>query len=344
MKSDGGLWCRTSPTTWGPGAIAARSLSINLSLPLAAALLIAFSAGPAGAQGPSPSSAPRPVAPAATPSVELPVAEVPNGEEVPAAAPDSSFDPSADSSSDTTSEVEGIEEGEATGEATGEASSNGSDVAERMAELERRLEATQELVTRQRPLVTVGGYVDVGLLRRRGDGTGIYQDVGPNRRATFRSTPTTTAGCSWATCWPRRSTAAASRPISGNLPGVDRFDSVHSRGAPGFIVNEVNLTLERRPRRQRARHGQHQLHAALGDRLPPRRRLRGRPGAAGMDARRAPAHVDLRRQDRLGAGHRVPRAQGEPALRHHAVAHRPLHDRDAARDQGPQQAGRRTTG
>ena len=32
------------------------------------------------------------------------------------------------------------------------------------------------------------------------------------------------------------------------------------------------------------------------------------------------AHVDLRRQDRLGAGHRVPRAQGQPALRHHAVA------------------------
>jgi hypothetical protein len=29
----------------------------------------------------------------------------------------------------------------------------------------------------------------------------------------------------------------------GNLPGVDRYDSVHSGGAPGFILNELNLTL-----------------------------------------------------------------------------------------------------
>ena len=28
-----------------------------------------------------------------------------------------------------------------------------------------------------------------------------------------------------------------------NLPGVSRNDTIHSLGAPGFIVNEVNLTL-----------------------------------------------------------------------------------------------------
>ena len=53
------------------------------------------------------------------------------------------------------------------------------------------------------------------------------------------------------------------------------------------------------------------------------------------------ADVDLRRQVRLGHRHRVPRAQGQPALRHHAVADCALHDRHADGHQGPQQVRRR---
>ena len=33
----------------------------------------------------------------------------------------------------------------------------------------------------------------------------------------------------------------------GDAPGVDRYDGINSRGAPGFIVNEVNLRLRATP-------------------------------------------------------------------------------------------------
>ena len=32
----------------------------------------------------------------------------------------------------------------------------------------------------------------------------------------------------------------------GPAPGVTRYDSINSRGAPGFIANEVNLRCARR--------------------------------------------------------------------------------------------------
>src|SRR5207344_2468555 len=165
-------------------------------------------------------------------NVELPVDEVPNGE-------DQAVDSASDASSDATSDVEGTEQGDA----TGEASSDGADVAERMAELERRLEATQELVTRQRPLVTVGGYIDAGFFATQGDGTGIYQDVGPRSTRYF---PQYFDHYSWVFLGDLLAPAINSRGEAadlGNLPNVDRFDSVHSGGAPGFILNEVNLTL-----------------------------------------------------------------------------------------------------
>ena len=127
----------------------------------------------------------------------------------------------------------------------------------------------------------------------------------------------------------------------GDAPGVDRFDSINSRGAPGFIVNEVNLTPALGADADRARHRQHQLHAAHGEQLQPRRRLRRGHRAAGVAADGIAAHVDLRRQDRFGAGHRVPRSQGRQALRHHAVAHRALHDRHGAGAQGAHQVRRR---
>ena len=97
---------------------------------------------------------------------------------------------------------------------------------------------------------------------------------------------------------------------------------------------------QRRRGRQRARDGELGLHAALGHELLPRRRLRGRPRAARVDAGLAP-HVDLRRQDGVGDRPRVPLAQGAQSLRRHAVAHRALHDGHAARREVPQQARRR---
>ena len=62
--------------------------------------------------------------------------------------------------------------------------------------------------------------------------------------ATFNSPNTrATRGRSSATSSPRRSTLAARSRTLGDAPGLTtpRFDSVDSDGAPGFILNEVNL-------------------------------------------------------------------------------------------------------
>ena len=152
-----------------------------------------------------------------------------------------------------------------------------------------------------------------------------------------RSTRAATAGCSWATCWRRRSTRAARPRTSAIRRASNRYDSINSNGAPGFIVNEVNLTLTRRAGRERR-------SATAASTSCPRTGNDFRLGDV-FDVDIAPlewllgaraADVDLRRQVRPGVRHRVPRAQGEPALRHHAVADRALHDRHAAGHQGAQ--------
>jgi len=195
-------------------------------------LLIALSASPARAQGPAPALHPAsPVAapgsparttPPAAATEDLPVDEVPNGEDEPGAQP---------AAPEPAPRVEGTE-----GDAP-------PDVGERMTALERSLQATQELVARLRPLVNVGGYIDTGFFVAAGDGTGIVQDLGPRSQRLF---PQYADHYGWVFLGDLLAPAINSRGEAadlGNLPGVDRYDSVHSGGAPGFILNEVNLTL-----------------------------------------------------------------------------------------------------
>ena len=118
---------------------------------------------------------------------------------------------------------------------------SGDSVEQRLADLEQRLADMQTLATRRRPLVTVGGYVDFGFFAPSGDGSGVVQDLGPNR-----AFPGEANRYSWVFLGDLLAPAVNSRgePADlGNLPGVDRYDTIHSLGAPGFIVNEVNLTL-----------------------------------------------------------------------------------------------------
>ena len=141
----------------------------------------------------------------------------------------------------------------------------------------------------RKPPLTLSGYADVGFFVPQGDGSGFVQDVGPPRCAHFPAVrrplrlgvPGRHPGAA-------RSTRAASRPISATRPGVDRQDLIDSNGAPGFIVNEVNLTLNARARLQRrsARPASISCPAPgtdfrLGD------VVRGRPGVAGMAGRPA---------------------------------------------------------
>src|SRR5262249_39743708 len=107
-----------------------------------------------------------PAPPAAAP--ELPVDEVPNGEPEPALPVDAarSRDPApapapptppaapAVQGAEGTEEIEGVDIASPAGETR--------DLRDRMDQLEHQLATTQETVVRQRPFVTVGGYVDAG--------------------------------------------------------------------------------------------------------------------------------------------------------------------------------------
>jgi len=116
------------------------------------------------------------------------------------------------------------------------------DLQQQMRDLEARLDETRNIATFRRPIVTVGGYVDLGFFVPQGTGVGVIQDVGPNR-----AFPQYANQYSWVFLGDLLAPAVNSRgePVSlGNLPGVNRFDSIDSTGAPSFIVNEVNLRLD----------------------------------------------------------------------------------------------------
>jgi hypothetical protein len=118
-----------------------------------------------------------------------------------------------------------------------------NDLRERMLDLEQRLDQTRQVATARRPIVSVSGYVDAGFFATQGTGAGIIQDSGA---AGARAYPEYMNRYGWVFLGDILSTAVNSRGEAadlGEFAGIDRFDSVNSNGAPGFIINEVNLTL-----------------------------------------------------------------------------------------------------
>ena len=110
----------------------------------------------------------------------------------------------------------------------------------RIKELELRLEQTRELAQRSRPTVTIGGYVDFGFFVPQGDGSGIMRD---NGNLLF---PEYNGQYGWVFLGdllaPTVNTRGEVADV-GDAAGAPRFDSINSKGAPGFIANELNLTL-----------------------------------------------------------------------------------------------------
>jgi hypothetical protein len=107
-------------------------------------------------------------------------------------------------------------------------------------ELDQRLRRTEDLVLNRQPTVTWSGYVDFGFFVPTGNGAGYVQDFGhqafPGRYDNF----------SWVFLGDILAPAVNSRgevADLGEAPGVDRFDSINSRGKPGFILNEANFVL-----------------------------------------------------------------------------------------------------
>ena len=107
-------------------------------------------------------------------------------------------------------------------------------------DLDLRLRRTEELVLNRQPTVTWSGYIDFGFFVPTGNGAGYVQDFG---HAIF---PTLGERYGWVFLGDILAPAVNSRgevADLGDAPGVDRFDSVNSRGKPGFILNEANFAL-----------------------------------------------------------------------------------------------------
>ncbi len=116
---------------------------------------------------------------------------------------------------------------------------------DRIAELTERIERDEEERRNSAPALTFNGYVDFGYFAPIGNaGAGWVRDTGNVAFPQYSK-------YSWVFLGDILGTPVNSRgevASLGNAPGIDRFDSVNSAGAGGFIVNEINL----RPRYQLA--------------------------------------------------------------------------------------------
>ena len=111
--------------------------------------------------------------------------------------------------------------------------------------LEAQIRQNEQLAAASRPTLTWGGYIDFGFFAPTGNGSGYVQDYGHARLA---GPPY--SGYSWVFLGDILAPAVNTRgevADLGDAPGVDRFDSINSRGAAGFVANEVNLRLRATP-------------------------------------------------------------------------------------------------
>lgn len=118
------------------------------------------------------------------------------------------------------------------------------DMQEKLRVLQERQRQTDQMILARQPRVTIEGYADVGFFVPFGNhGAGTVPDVGS---AAMRAFPNRAANYGWVFLGDPLATAINTRGEAadlGNLPGVDRYDSINSNGAPGFIANELNLRL-----------------------------------------------------------------------------------------------------
>lgn len=132
------------------------------------------------------------------------------------------------------------EDEEAEEEPEAEAPADLSSLAARVNALEARLAQVEELRRNSGPTLRLGGYADIGLFLVEGDGSGVRRDIAYATFPQYRNFGWVFYGDLLATQINSRGDVAD----LGQLPGVDRFDSVHAGGHLSFIVNEVNLTLD----------------------------------------------------------------------------------------------------
>lgn len=117
---------------------------------------------------------------------------------------------------------------------------HGSLAEQELQELRERLQRLEDERSKEVSPLTLSGYVDLGFFAPIGnDGVGWVRDVGNRQRPDLERFAWTFLGDILGSPINSRGEAAD----LGDGTAIDRFDSVDSDGAPGFIVNEVNLSL-----------------------------------------------------------------------------------------------------
>jgi hypothetical protein len=109
-----------------------------------------------------------------------------------------------------------------------------------LEDLRARLQQAETLILGNAPAINWSGYIDVGFFVPQGNGAGYTQDFG---HAMF---PEYAGRFGWLFVGDMLAPAVNGRgePADlGDAAGVDRFDSINSRGAAGFILNEANFAL-----------------------------------------------------------------------------------------------------
>lgn len=120
------------------------------------------------------------------------------------------------------------------------AESQRSLVEQELAELRERLQRAEDARSKNVSPLTLSGYVDLGFFAPLGNnGVGWVRDVGNRQRPDLDRFAWTFLGDILGSPINSRGEAAD----LGDGTAIDRFDSVDSDGAPGFIVNEVNLSI-----------------------------------------------------------------------------------------------------
>jgi hypothetical protein len=110
----------------------------------------------------------------------------------------------------------------------------------RLQAAENRIEQTNGIIIARQPRLTLGGYADFGFFAPQGNGAGIIRDTGGRVR------PDLQGRYGWVFLGDILAPTVNSRGEAadlGDAAGAKRADGIHSGGAPGFILNEVNLSL-----------------------------------------------------------------------------------------------------
>jgi hypothetical protein len=114
------------------------------------------------------------------------------------------------------------------------------------AAMEQRVAQAEALVRNNQSTVQLGGYVDLGYFVPQGDGSGYIEDFGHFYFPQYDPLLYPGLGFGWVFLGDILAPAVNTRGEVADLgaaPGVTRYDTINSRGAPGFIANEVNLSL-----------------------------------------------------------------------------------------------------